>query len=59
MSDGCVAGWIGGKVGGELLVFLLNFMIEALKVMKENVEGADGRVWRRGRARCKLFCRPI
>lgn len=33
----------------------LNFMIKALRVMKENMEGADGTVWRRGRAWCKLL----
>lgn len=51
--------WLDGLVGkwgqGGSFVFLL--MIKAVKAVKENVEGADGRVWRRGRARCKLSCR--
>lgn len=44
--------WISGWM--SFILFLLNFMIKAEKEMKENVEGPDCIVWRRGRARCKL-----
>ena len=39
-------------------LLLVNFVIKGLRVMKENVEGADGTVWRRGRAQSTLPIKP-
>lgn len=44
-------GWTDEWMSYFLL--LLDFMIKALRGMKENVEGADGMVWRTGRSWCK------